>query len=733
VSAPATAPPVGERSPALDGAARSRRLERVPVATLAWSTAIVGLGAGALGAAYPGWPTAALLVGACVVIAVVTGLAALLGLPRWLAPLMVVVAALVVSVVGMLGAPRLGPDAALATPAWRLLLDAVPHLLTTPPGTPARLDLIVPALLAVVAAQTVACVRAVARGPHRQVGLSPVLGSAVLYGCALVLSAGALDREGVVAGTLVVLTLLAWLRPSLPVVGVLLVVGFCATLVAALTFPPGRDVRTIVTPPTVAVAQPNLLPYLSRWADQTDIDLFTVSGEVPDRVALAVYPGFDGTSWSSGGSFALVGTHRSAQLPVGTLFAGYRMLVRPDAMPVDWLPSAGAVERVSLPDVLQDLTGGALLRIDGQEHPQPYTVTGRVSVADDQALPGAGVPGAGAAGPFLSVPDLPQSLQDWVDTNIRPFRGRYEQAAALETDLREGRRLDATAPGSTSIAAIADLVADPDADAPAETYASAFAVLARSVGLPTRLVVGARLSDHPGVDAISERTITSGEMSVWPEVYFSDVGWVPFDPVPGHDTPQQIEHAAVRDGGQPDGPAQLASPPSDQASPPQKPDPGERGGLLMFAEIAGGAVFLALLGALLAGWFTRRRMARRGAAGAYSLMEGGAVLAGLTLPPGPSAERVVQAIRGSTGQRVGALADQVAQRAQRQRFGPDGAGPDRQAWRLAAEVRRALRRATPWPRRLLWPVHPAGRRMAPLAGRDGPQRSIHRTLDSPVR
>ena len=59
-------------------------------------------------------------------------------------------------------------------------------------------------------------------------------------------------------------------------------------------------------------------------------------------------------------------------------------------------------------------------------------------------------------------------------------------------------------------------------------YATAFAVLARLNGLPTRFALGyAPGSWDPGAQAW---TITAADAHAWPEVYFPQVGWVRFEP-----------------------------------------------------------------------------------------------------------------------------------------------------------------------------------------------------------
>ena len=60
-------------------------------------------------------------------------------------------------------------------------------------------------------------------------------------------------------------------------------------------------------------------------------------------------------------------------------------------------------------------------------------------------------------------------------------------------------------------------------------YASAFAVMARELGLPTRLSVGYASRS----DGASTVTVLNGDLHAWPEVYIDDLGWVAFEPTPG--------------------------------------------------------------------------------------------------------------------------------------------------------------------------------------------------------
>ncbi len=61
-------------------------------------------------------------------------------------------------------------------------------------------------------------------------------------------------------------------------------------------------------------------------------------------------------------------------------------------------------------------------------------------------------------------------------------------------------------------------------------YATAFSLIARAMGLPTRFVQGYYV---PRIG--SESTVVTSAMAhAWPEVYIEDIGWIGFEPTPGH-------------------------------------------------------------------------------------------------------------------------------------------------------------------------------------------------------
>ncbi|MCW2522657.1 MAG: hypothetical protein JWO63_992 [Frankiales bacterium] len=62
-----------------------------------------------------------------------------------------------------------------------------------------------------------------------------------------------------------------------------------------------------------------------------------------------------------------------------------------------------------------------------------------------------------------------------------------------------------------------------------QQFAAAAAVLMRAAGVPSRVVLG---YTHQPQDDNGDFTVTTADAHAWVEVYFTGIGWVPFDPTP---------------------------------------------------------------------------------------------------------------------------------------------------------------------------------------------------------
>ena len=74
-----------------------------------------------------------------------------------------------------------------------------------------------------------------------------------------------------------------------------------------------------------------------------------------------------------------------------------------------------------------------------------------------------------------------------------------------------------------------------------EYFASAMAVMLRSIGIPSRIVNGFRGGEFNAVSG--KYIIRARDAHSWVEVYFPGEGWVAFDPTPAGTAPSAVEHS----------------------------------------------------------------------------------------------------------------------------------------------------------------------------------------------
>lgn len=81
-------------------------------------------------------------------------------------------------------------------------------------------------------------------------------------------------------------------------------------------------------------------------------------------------------------------------------------------------------------------------------------------------------------------------------------------------------------------------------------FASAFALMARTLHMPSRIVVG-YLPGTPGTESIDGQpvfSVYSSQLHAWPEVYFDGIGWIPFEPTSGLGVPTTFSSEAALPG-----------------------------------------------------------------------------------------------------------------------------------------------------------------------------------------
>lgn len=76
-----------------------------------------------------------------------------------------------------------------------------------------------------------------------------------------------------------------------------------------------------------------------------------------------------------------------------------------------------------------------------------------------------------------------------------------------------------------------------------DNFSTSMVVMLRSIGIPSRWVKGFTPGTFEGTneDGVREYTVTNANAHSWVEVYFSGIGWVPFEPTRGFDNPFKPE------------------------------------------------------------------------------------------------------------------------------------------------------------------------------------------------
>lgn len=184
-------------------------------------------------------------------------------------------------------------------------------------------------------------------------------------------------------------------------------------------------------------------------------------------------------------------------------------------------------------------------------------------------------------------PETPPRLRALARALTQQAATPYDKALALEAYLRTfPYSLDLpTPPGDRDVT---DYFLFDLRRGYCDYYATAFVVLARAVGLPTRLAIGYLGGTYQPEN--HTYSLSAADAHSWPEVYFPGYGWIPFEPTAGRP-------AIVRP----------ETPPTLPPAPPPKPTP-MMAMRSLWRKMGRGGGALALLGLAIGGMWLMRRI-----------------------------------------------------------------------------------------------------------------------------
>ncbi|THV32186.1 DUF3488 and transglutaminase-like domain-containing protein [Glycomyces paridis] len=449
----------------------------------------------------------------------------------------------------LLGAIALTADGTepLGTVIVDALVNAVPRTLTALiPVEPAPDTVIVPVFLTWLAA-TLACEFAIRYGrtllgclpptllygaglylvgPNAAAGTLWAIAYCVLAALALAVTAAPPERRpdrdakvdgaapsrtpalmGAVVTTTVLLAAVAVLGPAV------------ARLVTAS---PG-DPREYVEPPQLTDIDLNPLVRIAEWAKYPEQELFRADTSADAWMRLAVLTEYDGTTWQASGDFRTAGT----VIP-GSGEATYTADVEIIELGGKLVPAAADPTAVTDLPIAVNLHTRCLLTPDGLATGSAFSVDSALVQVDAAAAESAR-PDLGDGATVVVPPGTPEVMATIADYIRTEFDTPYERAQGLADFLAEHYAFDAEAPSGHDLPALGFFLGDPIAlggqRGTSEHFAASYAVIARLVGLPSRVVVG---FDVPA----GASTVTASQGMAWPEIAFDGVGWVRFDPLP---------------------------------------------------------------------------------------------------------------------------------------------------------------------------------------------------------
>ena len=501
-----------------------------------------------------------------------------------------------------------------------------------------------------------------------------------------------------------------------------------------------------------------LNPFVSlrtRLTAQEDVPMFRARSSRRERWRLMVYDRFDGTDFAPSsdprrGLDQFVGPI-AGELAPGLPVTQVTQEVEIQELGSFWLPAAttpirvDAGRRVLANGTFASLTINQRLRkgfsytvvsqvpeikasdldgpVDYRDYPElePYTDTGNLD-PEVRERATAVVEAKKADTPFdeaLAIQDYLRSSEFHYNLNVPALSAGGNQLRRFLTQVREGY---------------------------CEQFAIAMAMMARQVGIPSRVAVGFTSGEVVDNGLLQ---VTTHDAHAWPELWFPRAGWVPFEPTPRADGTVSVPIYTTPAGRVPDdGTGPSATTPADngttpstvrQARPETDPtgadDPlagaGSRRGWLERPVVRAGLALLALVALVPGVKWGRNLLARRRAghrprdavAESYAELTGWARDAGIGRRGAETPAAYARRLHGDFAADADPLVEltvlfELAEYAAAE----PGHDQAEQARRLARNARSGLAGRLGWRRRLLATVSPRSL----LAGRPAAPRPVHR-------
>ncbi|WP_112273238.1 transglutaminase family protein [Lentzea terrae] len=263
--------------------------------------------------------------------------------------------------------------------------------------------------------------------------------------------------------------------------------------------------------------------YVRGLPEQTYLRATTLAKYVPDK------------GWERGSDPG--GQAARGELPPQAGDRGEGKTTRIDIEPRDWrsfwLPTYGAVRSIETPDddYRFDVKKGVIFS-QREREPEPYTIDTVLSTPTKQSLRLASGQQNAVDNEYKKYDGVEQQVIDLANKIVEGTTNDFDKAAALTAFFNGPTtefKYDLKTQGDVNKDALTDFVTKGKVGY-CEQFASAMAVMARVVGLPSRVAIGFT-AGVPSADN-SYRVISTDDAHAWVEIFFPNYGWMTFDPTP---------------------------------------------------------------------------------------------------------------------------------------------------------------------------------------------------------
>lgn len=149
---------------------------------------------------------------------------------------------------------------------------------------------------------------------------------------------------------------------------------------------------------------------------------------------------------------------------------------------------------------------------------------------------------------YTQLPEnLPQRVIDLAYSITEGLTTQYEQVRAIESYLKEEGGFQYSVSQTPFVPADRDYVDHFLFDSKigyCDNFSTAMVILCRALGIPTRWAKGFNSGEEMVNGSETYYEVTNANAHSWPEVYFGEAGWVPFEPTPSFNQPVTDETAS---------------------------------------------------------------------------------------------------------------------------------------------------------------------------------------------